>query len=110
MERNLLLLAIFEQRWEYRRPIIRQRGAADSGLRVRPQNRGHSPRVVFPVILRREHIRTSAALTNVRFVGDFPVANPSATFPVVLNQVVDEFFPFIIINRLYDFMINSWEQ
>ena len=74
--------------------------------RISPQNGGRGVLIVPQVVLRLEPIRTTAALADDRFVGNFPITNPRAAFPVMPHQIENQVLPIAVIVRLDDVVID----
>ena len=100
VQRRLVCVAEIQQRRKNRRLHAGQRRSADARLQIRPQNRRRSVLVIAHVTLRLEPIRTTAALADVRFVGDLPVTNSRSALPVMPHQIENQLLPLGVIVRL----------
>ena len=87
-----------------------QRRPTDARRRIGPQNGGRGVLVIEDVTLRLEPIRATAALADVRFVGDFPVTNPRAAFSVMTHQSEYQLLPFGVIVRLDNVVIDFGKE
>src|SRR4030042_241286 len=83
---------------------------SDECVGVCAENRRYRMLIVPAVAVRRETIRAAAVFTNIRLIGDFPIAYASLSIFVVANEIENQLLPLLVIIRFYNVLVDYWKQ